>query len=123
MEISRSRLRWQHSERISQWGQSAREHFRSWLPSAGQMLAVRCTGMIARLRRSKSPVAAPRATGAISTNNTEMVRSVRSQAANVGSNRPVRVSGLTLCRRAVSVKWGGRAVLEINGRAQPMRIQ
>jgi hypothetical protein len=51
-----------------------------------------------------------------------MISSVRTEATNVGSNIPVRVSSLTLHRRTVAVT-GGRPVLEMDGRGQPMWIE
>ena len=74
------------------------------------------------LRRSKGPVATcPRPT-AVGRNDSEMVGNMGSQSADVRSNIAVRVPSLTLHGRGVAV-IRGRAILEVNSRGQPMRIQ
>jgi hypothetical protein len=75
-----------------------------------------------RLRRGKGPIRAVPRPGAVSRHSSEMISSVRTQAANVGTNVPEGVSGLTLHRRGVSVTGRG-AILEIDTRGQPMWVE
>ena len=74
------------------------------------------------LRRGKDPVAAHFGTRTVRSHDLEMVSSMGSQAADVGSNIPVRIASLTLHGRGVAVT-GRRAILEKDTRSQPMRIE
>ena len=67
------------------------------------------------LRRGKGPVAAVPGAAAVGRYDSEMISSVRSQAADVASDVPVRVSSLTLDRRGVSITGGG-PILKMNVR-------
>ena len=51
-----------------------------------------------------------------------MIRGAGSQARNARKDILIMISGLDLVRRSGSVA-GGRAILEVKGRAQSMRIQ
>ena len=74
------------------------------------------------LRRGKGLIATHPRPNAVGRNDSEMVGSMRSQGANIGSDIPVRVSSLSLHGRGASV-IGRRAILEANGCGQPMRVQ
>ena len=78
--------------------------------------------IISPLARGKAPVGAESSAGAVGRYNAEMIRSVRSQAADVRSDVSVRAPTLTLHRRSVSIT-GRRAILERNACGQPMRIK
>lgn len=74
------------------------------------------------LRRGKSFVATHPGPSAIGRNDSEMIGSMRSQGANVGSNIPVGVPSLSLVSRGMPITSRG-APLETNSCAQPMRVQ
>jgi len=74
------------------------------------------------LRRGKGPVAAYSGARTVHSHDSEMISSMGGQAADVGSNIPVRIASLTLHGRGVAVT-GRRAILEINACGQPMRIE
>ena len=74
------------------------------------------------LRRSKGPVAAHSGTRTVRSHDSEMISSMGSQAADAGSNIPVRVASLTLHGCGVAVT-GRRAPLERNSCHQPMWIE
>ena len=72
--------------------------------------------------RGKSPVAAEPGSAAIIGHNPEMVGGAGDQTIDVGTDVPVRASGLCLNGRGVAVTRCG-AVLESDRRRQPMWIQ
>ena len=72
--------------------------------------------------RGKGPVAAEPGSAAIIGHNPEMVGGAGDQTIDVGTDVPVRASDLCLHGGGVAVSRRG-AVLEIDGRAQPMWIQ
>ena len=74
------------------------------------------------LRRGKGSVAAHSGTCTVRSHDSEMVSSMGSQAADAGSNIPVRISSLTLHGCGVAVT-GRRAPLERNSCHQPMWIE
>ena len=83
------------------------------------LMAVRIT---TGLLRGKGPVAAVPSADTVGSYNSKMISSIASQATDVGSNISIRVSSVTLHRRVVPVIGRG-AILEINARGQPMRIE
>jgi hypothetical protein len=83
------------------------------------LMAVRIT---TGLLRGKGPVAAVPGADTVSSYNSKMISSIRGQASDVGSNIPEGVSSLTLHSRGALVIGRG-AILEINARHQPMRIE
>ena len=82
-------------------------------------MAVRIT---TGLLRGKGSVAAVPGADTVGSYNSKMISSIPSQATDVGSNIPEGVSSVTLHSRGASVIGRG-AILEINARGQPMRIE
>src|SRR5438552_3923626 len=74
------------------------------------------------LLSGKGPVVAVPGADTVGSYNSKMISSIPSQATDVGSNIPEGVSSLTRHSRVVPVIGGG-AILEINARGQPMRIE
>ena len=86
------------------------------------LLAIAVSDHHGALRRGKGPVAAHSGARTVHSHDSEMVSSMGSQAADVGSNISVRIASLTLHSRGVAVT-GRRAILERNRRGQPMWIE
>ena len=74
-----------------------------------------------RAQGGKGPVGAKAGTAAVGGHNSEMIKVARTQADDVGSDRPVRIPSLSLRRGSVPVV-GCRAPLEIDRRGRPTRI-
>ena len=70
----------------------------------------------------EGPIAAVPGAGAVSGYNSEMICSATTQAANVGIDVLVRVSGLGLEESSRSILGGG-SILELDVRGQPVWIK
>jgi hypothetical protein len=86
-----------------------------------RLIVVRRRGRLAS-RRGKRPVEASPGTGAVGGHDSEMIRSARTQAVDVSTDKPVRVPSCTLLGGAEPVA-GRRTVLEIKRSGQSIRIK
>jgi hypothetical protein len=87
----------------------------------GHSLFAVVLGLVCIPLGGKGPVAAKAGAASVGGHNSKMIKVPRTQASDVGSDRPGRIPSLGLHRGGVPVA-GCRAPLEIDSRSRPTRI-